>query len=113
MPKLPVDSGDEVVRALGRLGFENVSQRGSHVKLRKEARTVIVPDAPRDRRGDPPVHPAAGWQRRRDARGRDGIAPGLASPSAPARDFPGGELEAERPPAPLDVTRETVMPQRS
>jgi predicted RNA binding protein YcfA (HicA-like mRNA interferase family) len=37
-------SGGDVVRALGRVGFIHVSQRGSHVKLRSEAgRVVIVP----------------------------------------------------------------------
>jgi predicted RNA binding protein YcfA (HicA-like mRNA interferase family) len=41
---LPVVSGREVVRALGRVGFEQIGQKGSHVKLRSEARrTVIVP----------------------------------------------------------------------
>jgi predicted RNA binding protein YcfA (HicA-like mRNA interferase family) len=41
---LPVVSGREAVRALGRAGFGQVGQKGSHVKLRNEAgRTVIVP----------------------------------------------------------------------
>ena len=35
MPKLPRVSGAEVVRALIRLGFEQVRQRGSHVVLRR------------------------------------------------------------------------------
>ncbi len=33
--KLPVVSGREVVKALGRAGFDVVRQRGSHVKMRK------------------------------------------------------------------------------
>ena len=33
MPRLPVVSGREVVRALERLGFAQVRQRGSHVTL--------------------------------------------------------------------------------
>jgi predicted RNA binding protein YcfA (HicA-like mRNA interferase family) len=42
-PSLPVVSGAQVVKALGKIGFEQVSQRGSHVKLRNaERRTVIV-----------------------------------------------------------------------
>jgi predicted RNA binding protein YcfA (HicA-like mRNA interferase family) len=42
-PALPVVSGQEVVTALGKIGFEQVGQRGSHVKLRdQEDRTVIV-----------------------------------------------------------------------
>ena len=41
---LPVVSGSEVVKALSNAGFDRVSQRGSHVKLRNaEQRTVIVP----------------------------------------------------------------------
>jgi predicted RNA binding protein YcfA (HicA-like mRNA interferase family) len=40
----PRVSGKDVVRALSRVGFVFVSQRGSHVKLRNAAgRTVIVP----------------------------------------------------------------------
>jgi predicted RNA binding protein YcfA (HicA-like mRNA interferase family) len=42
--RLPVVSGQDVVRALRGAGFEQISQRGSHVKLRnEEGRTVIVP----------------------------------------------------------------------
>uniref|UniRef100_UPI0035C9C422 type II toxin-antitoxin system HicA family toxin n=1 Tax=uncultured Sphingomonas sp. TaxID=158754 RepID=UPI0035C9C422 len=51
MPKLPVLSGREVVRGLGLLGFEVVSQKGSHVKLRRGGATVIVPDHREVRRG--------------------------------------------------------------
>ncbi len=41
---LPVVSGKETARALERVGFEQVAQRGSHVKLRHaDGRTVIVP----------------------------------------------------------------------
>ncbi len=43
-PQLPVVSGSEAVSALGKVGFSQVSQRGSHVKLRNPAgRTAIVP----------------------------------------------------------------------
>jgi predicted RNA binding protein YcfA (HicA-like mRNA interferase family) len=43
-PTLPVASGREAVRALEKAGFSQVSQKGSHVKLRSQAgRTVIVP----------------------------------------------------------------------
>jgi predicted RNA binding protein YcfA (HicA-like mRNA interferase family) len=38
-------SAREVLVALRRAGFDRVSQRGSHIKLRNAAgRTVIVPD---------------------------------------------------------------------
>jgi predicted RNA binding protein YcfA (HicA-like mRNA interferase family) len=37
MPKLRRVSGQEAVRALERLGFVQVRQRGSHVVLKKEA----------------------------------------------------------------------------
>ena len=43
-PRLPRLSGDEVVRVLQRAGFDAVSQRGSHRKLRHaDGRTAIVP----------------------------------------------------------------------
>lgn len=35
MPRLPVVSGAETVRALERLGFSQVRQRGDHVRMRK------------------------------------------------------------------------------
>ena len=42
--RLPVVSGRQTVKALQKLGFAEVSQRGSHLKLRSESgRTVIVP----------------------------------------------------------------------
>ena len=42
--ELPLVSGSDVVRALARVGFREVGQRGSHRKLRNEdGRTVIVP----------------------------------------------------------------------
>jgi predicted RNA binding protein YcfA (HicA-like mRNA interferase family) len=37
MPRLPRLSGREAIRALERLGFAQVRQRGSHVVLREEA----------------------------------------------------------------------------
>jgi len=36
MPKLCRVSGQEAIRALGELGFEQVRQRGSHVVLKKQ-----------------------------------------------------------------------------
>ena len=43
-PALPVVSGQEAMRALIRAGFLQVSQRGSHVKLRdKQGNVAIVP----------------------------------------------------------------------
>ena len=36
MPKLPRLSGADVIRALERLGFSQIRQRGSHVVLRRE-----------------------------------------------------------------------------
>ena len=42
-PALPVVSGAAVVAALAEVGYEQVSQRGSHVELRRDERTVIVP----------------------------------------------------------------------
>jgi len=39
MPKLRVLSGREVIKTLSKFGFEVVSQRGSHIKLRR-----VLPD---------------------------------------------------------------------
>ena len=44
MPKLPVVSGAEAVRALERLGFAVARQRGSHIVLRKGATGCVVPN---------------------------------------------------------------------
>ena len=42
--KVPRDvNGVEAVRALKRLGFVQLRQTGSHLILRKESRTVVVP----------------------------------------------------------------------
>ncbi len=43
--KLPRDiSGKEAVRALKRLGFEFVDQRGSHIRLAKASIRITVPN---------------------------------------------------------------------
>ena len=43
-PRLPRISGDDAARALERAGFQRISQRGSHLKLRSDAgRVVVVP----------------------------------------------------------------------
>lgn len=44
MPKLPVVSGAETIRALERLGFVVARQRGSHIVLRKGATGCVVPN---------------------------------------------------------------------
>jgi predicted RNA binding protein YcfA (HicA-like mRNA interferase family) len=43
MPRLPVLSGQEVIRILERLGFEQARQRGSHVVLRRGTTGCVVP----------------------------------------------------------------------
>ena len=43
MAKLPSISGKKVIRALGKLGFVVVRQRGSHVILQRESNLVTVP----------------------------------------------------------------------
>ena len=43
MPKLPVLSGADVIKALERLGFEQLRQRGSHVVLRRGSVGTVVP----------------------------------------------------------------------
>lgn len=44
MPSLPRVSGAEAIRALEKLGFAFVRQRGSHVVLRREAIGCVVPN---------------------------------------------------------------------
>jgi len=43
MSKLRTLSGDELLRTFSRLGFRQVSQRGSHIKLRR-----VLPDGARE-----------------------------------------------------------------
>ena len=48
MPKLPVLSGREVIKALKKVGYEEKRQKGSHIILVKETaegkRAVVVPN---------------------------------------------------------------------
>ena len=44
MPKLPIISGTEAVRALEKLGFIVVRQRGSHIVLRRQSSGCVVPN---------------------------------------------------------------------
>lgn len=44
MPKLPLVSGAEAVRALERLGFIVMRQRGSHLVLRRDEAVCVVPN---------------------------------------------------------------------
>jgi len=44
MPELPHLSGSEAVRALKRLGFEVIRQRGSHIIMRRGMDGCVVPD---------------------------------------------------------------------
>ena len=43
MPKLPVVSGADLVRALEQLGFDRLRQRGSHVVMRRGEQGCGVP----------------------------------------------------------------------
>jgi len=42
--KLPVVSAREFLKFLYQMGFVTVSTRGSHIKLKKDKKTVIVPN---------------------------------------------------------------------
>ena len=42
MPKLPQVIGAELVRALKRLGFEQVRQSGSHIIMRRDSKNCVV-----------------------------------------------------------------------
>lgn len=48
MPGLKRLSGREVIKILGRFGFQQVSQKGSHVKLKRYgegySQTLTIPD---------------------------------------------------------------------
>jgi predicted RNA binding protein YcfA (HicA-like mRNA interferase family) len=44
MPSLPHVSGSEVIRALERLGFVVMRQRGSHIVLRRGQNGCVVPN---------------------------------------------------------------------
>ena len=45
MPKLPVISGKELIKALKKLGFATSSQKGSHIKMKhSDGRTAIIPN---------------------------------------------------------------------
>jgi predicted RNA binding protein YcfA (HicA-like mRNA interferase family) len=43
MPKLPVLSGKELIKALEKDGFHRVRQKGSHVSLQKGEYKTVVP----------------------------------------------------------------------
>ena len=49
-PKIPVLSGEELIRALGKFGYVRVRQKGSHVRLRH-------PSDPRRKPVTVPLHP--------------------------------------------------------
>jgi predicted RNA binding protein YcfA (HicA-like mRNA interferase family) len=44
MPKLPIVSGAETIRAMEILGFVIVRQRGSHIVLRRGSGGCVVPN---------------------------------------------------------------------
>lgn len=44
MPKLPRISGEQIVRALERLGFAIVRRRGSHIVMRRGVNGCVVPN---------------------------------------------------------------------
>jgi len=43
MPRLPVLSGAELIKALQKAGFHIVRQKGSHVSLQKDNHRTVVP----------------------------------------------------------------------
>lgn len=45
MPKLPIVSANDLIRALSKAGFQKTGQRGSHIKMRDRAgRIAIIPN---------------------------------------------------------------------
>lgn len=51
MPKLPQISGNDLVKLLIKDGFIFISQKGSHIKLRKGKIIIIVPSHHEIRKG--------------------------------------------------------------
>lgn len=44
MPKLPVVTASKIIKALEKIGFQAVRQKGSHVRMRHEdSRVVTIP----------------------------------------------------------------------
>lgn len=44
MPKLPALRGNEVIRVFGKVGFQVIRQKGSHVRMKHEnGRVVTIP----------------------------------------------------------------------
>ncbi|MGA2625437.1 MAG: type II toxin-antitoxin system HicA family toxin [Candidatus Bathyarchaeia archaeon] len=50
-PKLPILSWRDVIKALSKVGFQAVRQRGSHVVLEADDRSLTVPRHDEIRRG--------------------------------------------------------------
>jgi predicted RNA binding protein YcfA (HicA-like mRNA interferase family) len=42
MSRLPRVSGDEAIKAFGRLGYRNIRQSGSHVRMKCEGRQPLT-----------------------------------------------------------------------
>lgn len=55
MPKLPQVSARDLIRALKKIGFEKVSQKGSHIKLARKkvnhTQIVVIPDHKQIKKG--------------------------------------------------------------
>jgi len=50
MGKLPQINAGELIKILGKIGFEIIRQKGSHIFLRHEdGRTTIIPNHPREK----------------------------------------------------------------
>lgn len=42
MPKLPIVSGNEIIKALEKIGFQVVRQKGSHVRMKHEDNRIVT-----------------------------------------------------------------------
>ena len=51
MPKLPIISAKKLITILEEKGFLIVSQRGSHIKLKRNGETIVVPNHKEIRKG--------------------------------------------------------------
>lgn len=52
MPKLPVVSGDDLVKTFKKIGFTVVAQKGSHIKMKHtDGRIAMIPNHKEIKRG--------------------------------------------------------------
>lgn len=52
MPKIPIISSKDLIKALKKLGFQIVSQKGSHIKMKNnQGKIAIIPNHKKIKKG--------------------------------------------------------------